>query len=209
MTSSNGNSVSITQLIGRNARRLRLDAGVTLEKVAAAARSFGLPWNTGRVGSLESGRWSPTIDVLYATAAALGKAIGRPVRIAELLGTDSSATEASVVINDRLTIPATAVLGDVVPVAAGLSSKGLLTPQAEPVPPEQFVRNTFMEADERMCKSLGVDYDTGAKAMTALWKRPFTAERDSRAKPGDNAQAKGIIARRLKADLIAKLTEDR
>ena len=63
------------------------------------------------------------------------------------------------------------------------------------------VRGTLRESDMRMCKSIGVDLAIGAAAMDKLWGRPFSAERDHRAEPGANAQRKGQISRRLKAEL--------
>jgi hypothetical protein len=64
-------------------------------------------------------------------------------------------------------------------------------------PPADFAR----KSDERMCKNIGVDAFLGAAAMTALWRRTFTAERDNRAGPDANAQRRGQISRQLKADL--------
>ena len=62
---------------------------------------------------------------------------------------------------------------------------------------------TLRESDMRMCKSIGVDLGTGAAAMAKLWGKPFSAERDSRAEPGANAQRKGQISRQLKAELLS------
>ena len=87
--------------IGRNARKLRLDAGVTLDQLAQAARFCGLAWNTGNVGHLESGRTSPRLDTLYAVALALHQATGQPVSLADLL-----AGTGPVQINNKLTVDA-------------------------------------------------------------------------------------------------------
>lgn len=196
VVSTSRDTASISQVIGGNARTLRLEAGGTLEQMARAAKDYDLPWTTGRVGSFERGRFTPTADVLYATAAALGQVIGRPVRLTELLATDKP-----VRINDKLTIPAAAMLGEVVPIPAEFGGHGALLVKAQKVPPEQYVRNTFREGDERMCRSLGVDRDTGIAAMAKCWGKAFTARRDELAEPGANAQRRGIIARALKAEL--------
>ena len=63
------------------------------------------------------------------------------------------------------------------------------------------------ESDTRMCKSIGVDVATGVAAMVKLWGRPFSAERDSRAEPGANAQRTGQISRQLKAELQKVVTD--
>ena len=63
------------------------------------------------------------------------------------------------------------------------------------------------DADRRACADLGVDVATGIAAMNRLWGRPLTAQRDGIAQPGASAQRLGIIARQLKAQLAAQLTE--
>jgi hypothetical protein len=63
------------------------------------------------------------------------------------------------------------------------------------------VLNDFREADERICKAIGVDREIGAAAMAKLWKWTFVVERDRRAGPDANAQRRGRITRQLKAEL--------
>jgi hypothetical protein len=106
--------------------------------------------------------------------------------LAELL-----ATGEPVAVNDALTIGATALLGEIVPVRGLLDGKGTLSATAVPV----------LETGYRMCRNIGVDRRTGVAAMVALWGRPFSAERDRRAGPDANAQRRGIVARALKAEL--------
>lgn len=103
-------------------------------------------------------------------------------------------------INEKLTIPIEAVLGDVVPVPAQLGARGDLSVAAA-VPPEEVVRNLWREKDGRICKSLGIGRETGIKLMADLWGVPFTARRDALAGPDANAQRRGIVARGLKAEL--------
>jgi hypothetical protein len=177
---------SIAEVVGANARALRLGAEIKAERFAYEATSVGLPWTTGRVGDFEHGRIPPDLGTIYAAAVALGRLIGRPVTLAELL-----ATGEPVAVNDALTIGATALLGEIVPVRGRLGGKGTLSATAVPV----------LETDYRMCRNIGVDRQTGVAAMVALWGRPFSAERDRRAGPDANAQRRGIVARALKAEL--------
>ena len=186
---------SLADVAGANARRLRLDAKVTLDELAAAASSYGLPWTTGRVGALESGQVKPDLATLYVVAAALGQTTGRPVAITDLFDGDGQ-----VAINDQLTIDRAelqaALTGKPVPVT--FAGSGTLTADVFAVP--QVPR----ESDTRMCKSIGVDPGFGVAAMVKLWGKPFSAERDRRAEPGANAQRKGQISRQLKADATRK-----
>jgi transcriptional regulator with XRE-family HTH domain len=179
-------TTSVAKVVGLNAQALRRGARVTAERFAAAAGSVGLPWTTGRVGDFEHGRIPPDLGTIYAAAVALGRLIGRPVTLPELL-----ATGEPVAVNDALTIGPAALLGDVVPVRARLGGKGTLSATANPV----------LETDYRMCRNIGVDRETGVAAMVRLWGRPFSAERDRRAGPDANAQRRGIVARKLKAEL--------
>lgn len=183
-------TTSVAKVIGENTRTLRIEAKVTAERFAAAASSVGLPWTTGRVGDFEHGRMTADLATIYAASVALGRIIGRPVTLAELLATDSP-----VDINDTLTIGPGALLGQVVP--AGPSGHGGLSATAVPL--------LVLESDHRLCRDLGVDRDTGVKAMVSLWGHTFSAERDRRAGEGANPQKRGIVARRLKAELRAEL----
>lgn len=211
-------TTSVAEVVGAGARALRLDAGLTLEEVARAAQLYGLPWTSGRVGDFESGRTAPSLPTLIAAAAALGKAIGRPVTLLELV-----TGMGQVQINDALTLDKS-VLRNLLAVG-GLEVLDI--PLAAPTihrVQELLVRNTstahwpkrlravkldlrlevlrdFSESDARMCKNIGVDQVLGAAAMAALWRRTFTAERDHRAGPQSNAQRRGQISRQLKADL--------
>jgi hypothetical protein len=65
----------------------------------------------------------------------------------------------------------------------------------------QRVWRDFREADERICKSLGVEPNVGIAAMAKLWGKTFVAYRDELAGPGANAQQRGQVSRKLKAEL--------
>jgi transcriptional regulator with XRE-family HTH domain len=210
---------SVAKVIGEGARALRLDAGVTLEQMARAARIYGLSWTSGRVGDFESGNVAASVPTLVAAAAALGEAIGRPVSLAELV-----TGEGQVNINDKLSFDKSALraalsgetvsapaIPDLLPAEEVHELASLLSSQTNfhwsdrlrAVHPDlrRDVLRDFNESDARMCKNIGVDQVLGATAMAALWRRTFTAERDNRAGPDANAQRRGQISRQLKADL--------
>jgi transcriptional regulator with XRE-family HTH domain len=185
---------TVTAVIGQNVRALRLTGGLTLDQVAAAVSLRGLPWSSGRVADLESGRMAPmNVDGLLTLAVALSDALGRSVPLAELLATSEAVT-----LTERLRINGAALQLAVTgqPVIAEFSGEGTLTATVYP----------WREADRRICQSLGVDAETGRDAMYRLWGRPFATERDGRAEPGANAQRLGIISRRLITELKTELT---
>ena len=64
------------------------------------------------------------------------------------------------------------------------------------------------EAEARMAKALGVHEENLAALSAYLWGRTLSAERNRRAGPTANAQDRGRITRRLKAELKAVLDGD-
>jgi transcriptional regulator with XRE-family HTH domain len=196
----------MAEIAGRNARALRQNAGATLEDLAQAARSYGLHWSTGSVGSFESGRTvGVNLENLLAVAAALGDVIGHPITVADLF-----AGKGDVAINDKLTVPLarlrTILSGEVVIppsvklAGATFEAVGTVRYSVNPALYQRVWRD-LREGDERICKSLGVEPHVGAAAMAKLWRRTFVAERDRRAGPGANAQKRGRVSRQLKAEL--------
>jgi len=196
--------LSVAQVVGARARELRISAGKKLEDVADAARKYGLPWSTGRVGDFEAGRAAPNLTTLVAATAALGDVIGRPVSLLELF-----AGKGQVQVNDDLSVPLAklraALSGEPVSVKAQTKSTPATSASVKLGPVETLAATPilmrFRESDSRMCKNIGVDTMTGAWAMAELWGKTFTAARDEIAGPGANAQHRGQIARQLKADL--------
>lgn len=81
-------ATELRQIVGRNARKIRLKKGASLEDMEAAAKRNGLSWSTGRVGDLEHGRVNLTLEMLVSVALALGEIRQTPVRLDELLSFD-------------------------------------------------------------------------------------------------------------------------
>lgn len=198
-------AMSVAEVMGAEAKKLRVDAKKSLEDVAKAVESYGLPWSTGRVGDFENGRAAPDLRTLFAFAAALGDVVGRPVSLADLF-----AGKGPVRINDKLSV-------DLAVLRAALSDKAI-TVRAKrdvvvaPAPavltltgasPAVYtrVRGAFKESDERMCKRIGVELNVGAAAMAKLWGKTFVARRDELAGPDANAQRRGQISRQLQTEL--------
>jgi transcriptional regulator with XRE-family HTH domain len=203
-------AVTLAEAAGAGARAVRTAAGLTLAEVAQAARLRGLDsWSSGRVGDFEAGRVSPNLATLLAVVAALSDASGKPVTLADLFQ-----GQKPVRVNDRLVVMSHMI-------AAALAGQRLVidplwytTPDAQ-VPTTDLVprsvlldvENAFSEGDLRIANSLGLTRDVAIIAMAKAWKRTFVAERDRLAGPDANAQAKGIISRRLKSDLCRIVDE--
>ena len=200
----------MAKVVGRNARDIRLKAGVTLDRLAVAMKLCGLRWSTGRIGSFESGHVPPNLLTLYAVALALGQATGRRVSLTDLLASATDGDDGDVAINDELAVPLSA-LRDAVsgqPVTVGetettrkVTRPGQLSPREMTEIDEIAVRDEFREADFRVCKKLGVTPQQGAAAMRDKWAHTFSRERDRLAGSDANAQHRGNISRQLQAEL--------
>jgi transcriptional regulator with XRE-family HTH domain len=203
---------SVAQVVGANAREIRLKADVTLDRLALTARFCGLPWTSGRVGSFESGHVAPNLATLYAIALALRTATGQPVTLADLF-----AGESAVQINDKLTVDRSALraaLSDK-PVTGETESMRKLGAVAEktmrtviePSVAATMVNEDFREADRRVCKRLGITLERGAIAMAYLWGKTFAEQRDEQAELDANPQRRGQISRQLTAELQKEIND--
>lgn len=214
---------ALSRLIGSNAKRFRVAAGVTLDDLAVSARRVGLPWTESRVADFEAGRASPAIPTVIAVCLALSEAGCHDVSLAALL-----ATTDEIKINDTLTVdgsdlaawfsgrsvePAIARLARVHPsnrrdLAIPVNKDGsvrTVTVKREATMAESDAAYAILavsgSAEERVRKHLGLSKRALAQLCAATWKRSFTAERDARAGEGANAQLRGSIARQLRAEL--------
>ena len=177
---------TIAQIAGATARALRLGSNVTLEQFATTTKFYGLKWSSGRVSAFESGQTAPTLPTLIIVAAALSDLLGHNVAITDLL-----TGKGRVTINDRLSLTLTTVRSALCEGAAVKAADVTVD------------HNQMMsDSDLRMCRNIGVDRDLGAAAMMKLWGKPFTAKRDELTEPGANAQRRGQVSRRLKAELV-------
>lgn len=207
---------SLAQAIGRNARALRLAGGITLEQLAAAAVTYGLPWSSGRVGDFESGRVAPTLPTIYAVALALRDTTEQPVALTELLDGAED-----VELTDALTVPLDALRGAVSGEPVTGIARASVVDQANerargrrlgaglarliPVGPLHSMR----EVDYRIAKDFELSADAARDLMYRLWGKPFSAERDQRSGNFANAQRKGQISRSLKAEIAQALEQER
>jgi transcriptional regulator with XRE-family HTH domain len=199
--------VRIAAVIGKNARRLRRDAGLTLDQVSIAAKMRGLNWSESRVADFESGRVAPNLATLIAFCVALADAGCTKVTFPELLR-----SEAPIQINDSLLLSNEQVVNLVsrrpaweLPapeeVTAAITASwehlkaGILTP----------VTKASGATEERTWKALGISETELADLSTRLWNRTFPEERDRRAGGGANAQKRGQVSRQLRKELQATI----
>ncbi|WP_156181019.1 helix-turn-helix domain-containing protein [Mycobacterium nebraskense] len=214
-------SQTLAAAIGSGSRTLRKAGGVTLSRVADAARLYGLPWSSGKVGDFESGRVSPSLPTYLAVAAALSDAVGRPVSLADLL----TGVTGQIAISSRITMEADHLRAVLSGAAVDLGVDDLVgefdrmvsrvrdaLAERESWPAavrkgkhgvHVAVARDFGDGDLRFARSLQIDPELAAAAMAATWGRTFVQQRDLLAGADASPQKKGRVSRQLKSELLA------
>lgn len=79
-------TITLRDLIAANVRRLRTEAGVTVDMISKAATDFGLDWSPTWLSALERGQRALSAEQLLALPLVLGHALSHAVSLADLLG---------------------------------------------------------------------------------------------------------------------------
>lgn len=211
----------LPMVIGGNARRMRIEAGATLDQMAIAVGRFGTTWSTGRVGDLESGRVSPTLPTLITVAFALGSLSSRSISLADLVQSDDQVQIGGLSLSGEHLVDAVrghelgpsmlsgglSLGGQIENAQADIESLAQLEGQLGPLDWElaSRVERTQGLAEQRIAKDLGIAVGTLAYMAAHLWKRTFSEERDARAGSDANAQKRGRVSRQMKSELQSAL----
>jgi transcriptional regulator with XRE-family HTH domain len=195
----------LATVIGKNARQLRRDAGLTLDQVSIAARMRGLSWSESRVADFESGRVAPNLATLIAVVLALADAGCVNVTFPELLRSGEP-----IQINDSLFLSEEQkfnLLGIPRSPLSGEALEWLLAQPIQMTPPTTVTSVTKVSGatEERTSTALGIPSSELADWSAALWKRTFSEERDRRAGEGANAQKRGQVTRQMRKELQAAI----
>lgn len=215
----------LVDVVGRNAHRIRLNAGLTLDQVAVAARARGLKWSESRVADFESGRVATNLATMIAFALAI-----------EDLGCGSGTLHELVQdlqpirLNESLAIWP----GDMIRLFEGrpadnprASRLSKARDRNHPVPSvfsdeyEQRIAHYYLDrtvpgllhrvnastgaTEVRVCKSLGISTMLLTHLTVALWRASFSQERDKRAGPEASPQARGQVSRQMRSELSAAI----
>lgn len=214
--------LTIPQVVGVNLRAIRTEYGLTLNDVAKALRSFNLRWSTGRLGDIEAGRGSATVQMVLGLAMALSEACDVPISPLRLLRSD-----APVALDGKFLV----VKGDVFErllkgeqhaIEPGRDTPGpseweilerfdaLLT--QDHAPESATVANATGEpalspewdlADSRAAKRLDMRDEDFQALCLDKWGHLLSVEVRQRADPSASPQKKGRITRQLLEELRA------
>jgi hypothetical protein len=207
--------------MGESVQRLR--GRHTQAELARNAKAWGLPWTTGTVANVESGRAAPSLANIYLLVLALEDMLDRRVHPVELFegsgvvkvaGREHELRLIRTLLSDR---PIDRPKPDTSAVNAWMDHVEKTWPKwLQKVPYKRFhdTKAAMTEADLRIGKSLAlvgedglVDEDRTAAVMAAKWGHPLSVERDRHAPPEANAQVRGRISRQLKEDLRKALAD--
>lgn len=205
--------------IGGQVRLLREKHGLTLDDVARQIqRKYGLSWSRSRVGDIENGRGSATVEVLVVLCAALADLTGQRLSPAMLLD-----TARPVQIGPRYLVAPGALPALFRGEAADLDPLGsdhqagpdedelsqsfrafaelqLAVGDAKGRVSEDDARRAFSAAalaDERAATKLGLSRAQLVGYSLRLWGRLLSEESAARAGEGTTPQKRGRITREL------------
>jgi transcriptional regulator with XRE-family HTH domain len=215
----------LATVIGKNAQRLRKNAGLTLDQVSIAARIRGLNWSESRVADFESGRAAPNLATLIAFCLALADAGCAKATFPELLrSTPPIQINGSLLLWDDDVVnllsgrpvqepkPLGQTRPDLPKSFTSIAPHEWLIAERYPVPDDQptlllhlALAKASGATEERTRKALGISSMLLAILSAALWKRTFSQERDRRAGEGANAQKRGQVSRQMRAELQAAI----
>lgn len=213
--------VTLAEAVGRNARNIRRDAGLTLDDVARVGREYGARWTTARVVELEKGKRTLTVANLLLLQLSLSRLSGRGVRLAELVD-----GRYIVELTPRFGLAADGVArafdGRTPNDSPGVLDRAVLFMEDREVrgDVEQSVRNDIPDAtaqevltamiaaqdlaEVRAAKRLGIEVPSLRILARRLWDTDLVSERDARATTS-SAQARGRAMRELHNELSSAL----
>jgi transcriptional regulator with XRE-family HTH domain len=207
---------TLAQLVGINVKRLRLSAGLTLDKVATNGRGYGPGWTDSSIAAIERGDFRPTLQILVVLAQTIGDLSQSPVRLSDFLdGADT------VQISDTLTVTTDYVRKLLNGEPVDLWADDVVLPEGERRQLEdaskridkaikhirtdpKFVEEgaTYLTV-RRAARRLGVDVTEIDRRSITKWGQSFLAERDSRVPTGASPQRVGAVTRAMLAELEA------
>ena len=166
-------AVALATVIGKNARRLRRDAGLTLDQVSIAARMRGLSWSESRVADFESGRVAPNLATLIAFRLAMADAGCAEATFPELLR-----SETPIQINDSLFLSKEQVFNLLGIPRSPLGKEALEWLLAQPMPNDSA--DDYDVGDDQVCgateertwKALGISRKELANLSAACGSGP-------------------------------------
>jgi hypothetical protein len=206
-------NMTLAEVAGANARKIRREASIPVERFTRAAHHHRLRWTAGKTGSFESGHVSPTLPMLLKVAAVLSAETGRSVTLADLFGGAGYVRlddKGEVVMTrpglrkalsgGRVAMMITTALAVADAAEADFESWHPSLQHVDLALREQ-IHIDFTETDYRAAKELDVSSPHAAAAMAKAWGKTFVARRNELAGPDGNAQKRGQVSRKLKAEL--------
>lgn len=217
---------TIATVVGKNARAIRLSAGLTIEGLVQEARKNGLRWSAGRISHIERGDQTLSVDTLLMLANLLTAATDQEVRPVDLLRTDEdvqlswepAVTGAglrkmftgedggfSVLMTPGGSSRVAHMLEAVRASSARMSAAagGSLT-----YGQMEDLSTAASPADRRHAEKLGLDSSEYLGWCYRLWGHPLSQETERRAPAGATPQKKGRITRELLDELRQRIAED-
>lgn len=213
---------TIEQIVGRNIRRARERTGLTLSEISKELRGYGISWSTGRLGDIEAGRGTASVQVVVMLAlvlSSLGGSVVRPVdllhaEVPVLIGpghamrpgpfnelVEQGLPDAEVGMFTDSEVRLRSAFSSMYDALEGIGTVVSLAQAGKAI-------ETFSDADYRNARRLQVDRNAYIGACLRLWGRLLSEETEARAPEGASPQKKGRITRELLGSLRGQLRVD-
>lgn len=211
---------TIPQVVGVNLRTIRHQYGLTLNDVSKALRSFGFNWSTGRLGDIEAGRGSATVQMVLGLSMALSEACEEPISPLQLLRSEAPVSldgkwlavkgevfERLLSGQQHSVRPGTDTPGpnegEVLERFDALLSRDEKAPETADAGASAVLSADWDLADSRAAKRLNMRDEDFQRLCVDTWGHLLSVEVRQRADHGASPQKKGRITRQLLEELKA------
>lgn len=179
--------------------------------LAAIASQYGEVWDAGSIGKIESGKYKATIQLLGILSMSLSELTRTDIRINELLKSGRAVNINELVVAlpdelldflaDRTRFTGRKLVSPSTNFEAALEIEFRDHPEPIEIEPAARVYQALTPGDRRIAREMSLSVEALAVWCQLLWRRTFTAERDSRAGATASAQKRGRVSRELKQEL--------
>lgn len=154
-------TATIGQVVARNAKRLRMEQGATLEETGRAVRNLGISWSASRITAIEGGKRVPKL----ATLAILATALSCSIR-------DLVATE-----DDYVDLDGVLVTGEQLPQLFG-SATPMLLPAGEPETDSEWAMSQGWPSTDSLLADVRASFEPWLSSRSELLTEDARGDRE-------------------------------
>lgn len=183
---------TIDELIGRQIKKCREDAGRSQEMLSLIAKRWGLNWSRSQVAQIESGRRSLAVGEWFVLPMVLSEALDRQLTYLDLIPENHDAVAMTPKLKANFSILPQLITyqGDFASIPAKTDHQGYFERPTIDVKPYQ--EDVVWNAARRF----KVSTEAINKAAEKCWRLPLSEERDRRLTAASGESSRTLQARR-------------